>query len=287
MTRIVYVNGAYKRYDDTAIHVEDRGFQFADSIYEVIEVRAGNLIDLSRHLDRLERSLGELRMPVPMSRAALRLIMARLIRRNRVHDGIIYMQVTRGVGPRNFAFPPADTLPTLVIIARAQSHTRNDETAETGVWVKTMPDPRWNRSDIKTVMLLPACLAKDEARREGAGEVWFVDADGKVTEGASSNAWIVSKDGMLVTRPVSNRILAGVTRATAREVAAALGIGFEERAFTVSEALRAREAFLTSATNSVMPVVAIDGETIGDGHPGPLARQLRARFHDFAETTPA
>lgn len=283
MTRIVYVNGVYKRYAEAAVHAEDRGFQFADSIYEVIEVLDGHLVDATRHLARLARSLRELRIAPPMSDAALMQVIAQVIRRNRIRDGIVYMQVTRGAGPRDFALPPAGTIPTLVVLARAQRKGWSAELAKTGIAVKTIPDNRWARSDIKTVMLLPAVLAKDEARRNGAKEAWFVDADGNVTEGASSNAWIVTADGTLVTRPLDARILPGVTRATVMDVAKSEGFKVEERAFGREEALRAREAFVTSATNIVMPVVNIDGSPVGDGRPGPLARQLRLRFHHVAE----
>jgi len=283
VTRIVYVNGAYKRYDEAAIHAEDRGFQFADAVYEVMEVRDGHLVDATRHLARLTRSLGELSIPAPMSDRALLNIVGEVVRRNRVHNGLVYLQVTRGAGPRNFSFPGPEIFPTLVVIARAQRPGWADELAERGIDVKTMPDNRWGRSDIKTVMLLPAVLAKDAAHRAGAHEAWFVDGSGAITEGASSNAWIVTGEGVLVTRPLDFRILPGVTRATVNDVAAAEGLKIEQRAFTLSEASNAREAFVTSATNTVMPVVSIDGRRIGDGRPGPIARRLRSRFHQLAE----
>jgi D-alanine transaminase len=283
LTRFVYVNGAYKRYAEAAVHAEDRGFQFADAIYEVIEVLDGGLVDATRHLARLERSLRELSIPPPMSKAALLQVIDQVIRRNRVRDGIVYLQVTRGAGPRDFALPAPETLPTLVVLARAQRRGWSAELAETGIAVKTTPDNRWARCDIKTVMLLPAVLAKDEARRAGAREAWFVDAAGNVTEGASSNAWIVTADGALVTHPLDNHILPGVTRATVLDVAKAEGMKIEERTFSKDEALKAREAFVTSATNIVMPVVKLDGTPIGGGRPGPLAQRLRLRFHHIAE----
>jgi D-alanine transaminase len=283
VTRIVYVNGAYKRYQDAAVHVEDRGFQFADAVYEIIEVLGGRLVDATRHLARLDRSLRELAIAPPMSGKALLHVIGEVIRRNRVRDGIVYMQVTRGAGPREFALPSPDTLPTLVVLARSQPRSRFLSLAETGIAVKTLPDNRWSRCDIKTVMLLPAILAKDAARREGAREAWFVDSSGAITEGASSNAWIVTADKVLVTRHLDQEILPGITRATVMDVARAEGLKIEERAFTREEALRAREAFITSATNTVMPVVSVDGKTIGDGRPGPLARRLRSRFHHVAE----
>ena len=287
MTRIVYVNGAYKRYAEAAIHVEDRGFQFADSIYEVIEVLGGRLVDATRHIARLHRSLRELAISPPMRERALLHIIGEVVRRNRVRDGIVYMQVTRGAGPREFALPGPDVLPTLVVFARARSRESSNQLAETGIAVKTVPDNRWGRRDIKTVMLLPSVLAKDAARQADAREAWFVDASGAITEGASSNAWIVTDTGVLVTRPLGWEILPGVTRATVMDVAKAESINVEERAFTREEALRAREAFITSATNIAMPVVTLDGKTIGNGQPGPLARRLRIRFHQLAEISAA
>lgn len=283
MTRIVYVNGAYKRYAEAAVHVEDRGFQFADAIYEVIEVRDRHLVDATRHLARLARSLRELAIPSPMADAALMQVITEVIRRNRVRDGIVYVQVTRGSGPRDFALPPPGILPTLVVLARAQRRGWSAELAEAGIAIKTVPDNRWARCDIKTVMLLPAVLAKDEARRNGAKEAWFVDATGNVTEGASSNAWIVTTDGTLVTHALDHSILPGVTRATVIDAAKAEGLTVEERTFSREEAMAAREAFVTSATNIVMPVVTIDGRPVGDGRPGPFARRLRMRFHHVAE----
>jgi D-alanine transaminase len=283
LTRIVYVNGAYKRYAEAAIHAEDRGFQFADAVYEVIEVLGGRLVDATRHMARLDRSLRELKIAAPMSQQALLQVIGEVVRRNRVSDGIVYMQVTRGAGPRDFSLPGADILPTLVVLARAQRRGWADELAKTGIAVKTMPDNRWGRCDIKTVMLLPAVLAKDAARRDGAREVWFVDSQGAITEGASSNAWIVTAEGVLVTRKLDSNILPGITRAGVADVAASERLKVEERPFSVKEALQAREAFLTSATNTVMPVVAIDGQQIGEGRPGPIAQRLRSRFHQVAE----
>ena len=284
VTRIVYVNGCYKPYAQAHVHAEDRGFQFADSVYEVIEVLGGKLIDPTRHLVRLERSLSELRMPAPMGRAALLHVIATTIKRNRVGDGLVYLQVTRGEGPRDFAFPSTETVaPSLVIIARSQSQAKIAALAEAGIAVKTMPDMRWGRSDIKTVMLLPACLAKDAAKRDGAREVWFMDAAGQITEGASSNAWIVTATGTLVTRQLDEHILGGITRATLIDCAAREGLSVEQRPFSRAEALAAKEAFITSASNTVMPVVTIDGMKIAEGRPGPITRRLRSQFHHSAE----
>lgn len=285
MSRIVYVNGRYAPYAQSAVHVEDRGFQFADAIYEVIEVLGGALVDATRHLDRLDRSLKAVRMDAPMSRAALLHVIGETLRRNRVRDGLVYLQVSRGAAPRDFALPGDDTPCSLVVIARAQQKARIAAQAEQGIAVVSMPDPRWARCDIKTVMLLPAVLAKDDARRSGAKEVWFTDPDGHVTEGASSNAWIVTEAGTLVTHALDAKILPGVTRATAIDAARAAQIQVEERSFTLAEAYAAREAFITSATNTVMPVVMLDERPIGGGRPGSVTQRLRQLFHRSAETS--
>jgi D-alanine transaminase len=283
MTRVVYVNGQYLPYGQAAVHAEDRGFQFGDGVYEVCEVKDGRLIDETRHMTRLGRSLNELRIPGPMSDRAWSRVLRETIRRNRVKDGILYLQVTRGAGPRDFLFPSEDVLPTVVCLARSVSPRRVEAAAEAGIGVKTMPDIRWGRCDIKTVMLLPASLAKEAARAEGAKEAWFVDDQGYVTEGASSNAWIVDKEGRLVTRHIDNAILRGVTRTTLMDVLQREAISVVERAFTVEEAKNAREAFITSATNTVMPVISIDGQPIGNGAPGMLTQRLRSEFHGAAE----
>jgi len=282
MTRVVYVNGRYVPYADAAVHAEDRGFQFADAVYEVIEVRGGRLVDEARHVARLERSLDELMIPPPMAMRALGLVLRETVRRNKVRDGIVYLQVSRGAAPRDFAFPGSDVRPTVVCLARSMRPLLQDAAAEKGIAVVTAPDIRWGRCDIKTVMLLPACLVKEAARAAGAKEAWLIDRDGYVTEGASSNAWIVEPSGALVTRPISNKILAGVTRASLFDVLAREGLTVSERPFTPEEARHAKEAFITSASNTVMPVVAIDGKPIGDGRPGPVARRLRRIFHQIA-----
>jgi D-alanine transaminase len=283
MTRTVYVNGRYLPYAEATVHAEDRGFQFADAVYEVCEVKGGCLVDETRHMGRLARSLAELGMPQPMSTGAWSRVLRETVRRNRVRDGMVYLQVSRGAGPRNFVFPPADTPPTVVCLARSASPAQQEAAAEAGIGVKTMPDPRWDRCDIKTVMLLPAALAKEAARAEGAKEAWFFDRDGYVTEGASSNAWIVDGEGRLVTRQVDNAILRGITRTTLIDVLKREGLELVERPFTVAEAKAAREAFVTSATNIVMPVVRIDGQPVGNGAPGLLSQRLRAEFHTAAE----
>lgn len=285
MSRIVYVNGRYAPYADAAVHVEDRGFQFADAVYEVIEVLGGRLVDERRHLDRLERSLREVGMDLPMARGALQHVVRETLKRNRVRDGLVYVQVSRGAAKRDFALPPPETPQSVIVIARRQSPALIDAQAEDGIGVVTLRDPRWARCDIKTVMLLPAILAKNEAKAKGAKEVWFLNETGHVTEGGSSNAWIVTQDGTLVTHPLDRSVLPGITRSTAMAAAQTLQISLEERDFTVAEALDAREAFITSATNTVMPVVTIDGHTIGDGRPGRLTMRLRKAFHQSAEIT--
>lgn len=283
MTRYVYVNGAYQRYDNAQIHAEDRGFQFADAVYEVCEVRDRAVVDEDRHLARLERSLGELAIPMPMSIKAFQSVLQETVRRNRVRNGIIYLQVSRGAGPRNFYFAGVETPPTVVCLARPQSRLGMEAAAEKGIAIRSMPDMRWGRCDIKTVMLLPASLAKESARAEGAQEAWFLDDDGHVREGGSSNAWIITSDNKLVTPPATNAILKGITRTTLIDLLAREGLSLEERLFTIEEAQNAREAFITSATNIVMPVISVDGRPIGNGHPGTLTTQLRAAFHDVAQ----
>lgn len=285
MSRVAYVNGRYVPHREGAVHIEDRGFQFADSVYEVCEIRDGALIDPTRHLDRLDRSLAELRMAAPMGRAALLVVLREVARRNRVAEGSIYLQVTRGAAPRDFPFPD-DVRPTLVVTARARSRAEADARAAKGVAIVTRPDQRWARRDIKTTGLLANVLAKQYAREQGGFEAWLVDAKGFVTEGSSSNAWIITRDGRLVTRAADHDILRGVTRTTLIDVLAAEGLTLEERSFTVAEALEAREAFMTSATSIVTPIVAIDGRWIGNGAPGLTSTRLRAAFHARAEHTP-
>lgn len=283
MTRIVYVNGRYLPYAQAGVHVEDRGFQFADAIYEVCEVRDGALVDRTRHMDRLERSLAELEIPQPMSRRALAFVLSETVRRNRVRTGLVYLQVSRGAAPRDFPFPLASVTPTVVCLARSLDSVAREGRAKAGIAVQTMPDIRWGRCDIKTVMLLPAVLAKEAAMKNGAQEAWLVDRDGFVTEGASSNAWIVDQDGTLITRPNGVKLLPGVTRRTLFDLLDRENLPFVERPFRVEEAETAREAFITSAFGLVMPVVKINGRAIGDGRPGALTLRLRSNFHQVAE----
>jgi D-alanine transaminase len=285
MSRIAYVNGRYIPQHAATVHIEDRGYQFSDGVYEVCEVRGGRVIDQRRHLARLRRSLDELDIAMPMSETALAIIMRECMRRNRVHNGIIYLQITRGVARRDHGFPPPGTHPSVVVTARSIDFAGNERTAAEGLAVITVPDNRWQRVDIKSISLLPNVLAKQAARERGAKEAWFVDRDGQVTEGASSNAWIVTKGGKVVTRPADNGILRGITRSVLIDVIKAQGLEFEERPFTVAEAQAAREAFLTSASQIVMPVVRIDDRPVGNGAPGSVATALRAEFHRHAERT--
>jgi D-alanine transaminase len=283
MSRIAYVNGRYLPRREATVDVEDRGYQFADGVYEVCEVKGGRLVDERRHVERLQRSLKELRIALPMPVHALSVVLHETVRRNRVRDGIVYLQVTRGVAKRDFPFPPASTHPAIVVTARSSDVAKIEKTAETGVPVITVPDIRWQRVDIKSVALLPNVLAKQAAREQGAYEAWMVDAQGRVTEGASSNAWIVNRDGVLLTRQLDNGILRGITRTVLLDVIKAQGVKFEERAFTVEEAYAAREAFVTSASQVVTPVVRIDNRPVGNGAPGLVATALRREFHRFAE----
>jgi D-alanine transaminase len=283
MSRIAYVNGRYLPRSDAKVSIEDRGFQFADGAYEVCEVRGGRLVDERRHMARLDRSLHELRIARPMSQAALSIVLRETVGRNRVRDGIVYLQITRGVARRDFAFPSADTKPSVIVTARSNDLSRLEILASEGISVVTVPDIRWQRVDIKSVALLPNVLAKQTARDRGAREAWLVDAQGRVTEGASSNAWIVSPDGKLITRPLGRDILSGITRSVVLDVIRARGLAVEERAFTVEEAYAAREAFVTSASQIVLPVVVIDGRPVGNGAPGLIAAALRRDYHRHAD----
>jgi D-alanine transaminase len=283
MSRVAYVNGRYLARRDAAVNIEDRGYQFADGVYEVCEVRAGRLVDERRHIARLRRSLDELRIRLPMTPAALGIVLRETIRRNRVRDGIAYLQITRGVARRDHAFPPADTAPSIVVTARSLDAARNEAIAAEGIAVITLPDNRWPRVDIKSVALLPNVLARQAAREQGAKEAWFVDREGRVTEGAATNAWIVTGGGQVVTRPADHGILRGITRTVVLDMLRRQGLELEERPFTVDEAYAAREAFITAASQIVMPVVRIDGRPIGNGAPGLVASTLRRDFHRHAE----
>ena len=283
MSRIAYVNGRYLPLQAAMVHVEDRGYQFGDAVYEVCEVRQGRLIDERRHLARLQRSLGELQIRLPMSEAALGTVLREVVARNRIGYGIVYLQVSRGVARRDHAFPSPEVPPSVVVTARPLSARRNEALAAAGIEVIIVPDNRWGRVDIKTTGLLPNVLARQAAIAQGARDAWFVDKDGMVTEAASSNAWIVTEAGRLVTRPADHAILKGITRTVLFDAVKAQGLAVKERAFTLAEAYAAREAFVTAASQIVLPVVRIDGHVIGDGKPGPLATALRRAFHQFAQ----
>ncbi len=282
MSRIAYVNGQYRDMRDASVNIEDRGYQFSDGVYEVCEIRGGKVVDMPRHLMRLQRSLRELRIDMPMPFAALEVVIHETVRRNRVSYGIVYLQVTRGVARRDHAFPVKPVKPAVVVTARALNFQKNQETAAKGIGVITVPENRWPRVDIKSVSLLPNVLAKQQARENDAYEAWYVDSNGHVTEGSSSNAWIVTRDGSVVTRSAESGILAGITRAVLTEVMAALQIKFEERPFTPAEAYESAEAFVTASSQIVMPVVKIDGRSIGDGKPGSISMRLREEFHRFS-----
>jgi len=282
MSRTAYVNGAYRPLSDAVIHVEDRGFQFADGVYEVWSVFDGKMADYDGHMTRLARSLTELRIDIPMTRQALTRVLKETIRRNRVHNGIVYLQVTRGTARRDHPFPPEGTPPSVVVTAKSIDARKSEATAAKGVAVVTHPDIRWGRCDIKTVGLLPNVLAKQAARDRGAYEAWMVDEMGLVTEGSSTNAWIVDENGRLRTRDTQANILKGITRTTLLEIIAEQGLELDERPFSVDEAKRAREAFFTAAGAFVMPAVSIDGVRIGNGKPGPVATRLRSRYLEVA-----
>src|SRR5712691_4882382 len=280
MSRVAYVAGQYLPHRQAAVHIEDRGFQFADGVYEVIAVKGGHLVDEGLHLVRLNRSLGELRIAAPIGDAALKIVIREIIRRNGVDTGIVYLQITRGAAPREHAFPKA-AKPTLVVTAR-RSRPPDPRLGEAGIAVITIPDIRWQRCDIKSVALVANVLGKQAAREKGAYEAWQVDRAGQVTEGTSTNAWIVTADDTVVTRAADTAILNGVTRLAILDIIRREGYRLVERPFTVAEAKAAREAFLTSTTADLLPVVRIDDSPVGDGRPGPLGEKLRAAYFAHA-----
>ncbi len=285
MSRIAYVNGRYAPHAEAGVHIEDRAFQFGDGVYEVCEVRRGALIDEARHLARLGRSLDALRIAAPLAPAAMGFVLREVVARNRVIDGLVYFQVSRGAARRDFPFPSGSVQPSLVVTAKSIDPRLNEERARNGIAVICVQNERWSRPDIKSLQLLPNVLAKQAARDAGAYEAWLLDADGQVMEGASSNAWIVTPDGALVTRYADQAILRGVTRTTLLDLAAAEGLQFVERAFNRTEALGAAEAFMSSATTIALPIIAIDGHAIGAGRPGPVVAGLRRRFHRYAKAS--
>jgi D-alanine transaminase len=273
VSRVAYVDGQYLPHRAAGVHIEDRGYQFADGVYEVVAVVGGHLVDAGPHLTRLARSLNELRIAAPMSQAALGIVMREVVRRNGVRDGALYLQVTRGTAPRDHAFPQS-AKPVLVVTARRRKPA-DPRLASDGIAVITIPDIRWRRCDIKSVALVANVLGKQRAKDAGAYEAWQVDSDGRVTEGTSTNAWIVTSDGAAVTRQADNAILNGVTRLAVFDIIRREGYRLIERPFAVAEAKTAREAFVTSTAVELLPVVRIDGDPIGDGRPGPLSRALR------------
>lgn len=275
MSRIAYVNGRYLRHAQAAVHVEDRGFQFADGVYEVCSIRDGVLIDEEPHLARLERSLAALRMNAPLEKSSLKVVMREVVRLNRVRDGLVYMQVSRGQARRDHGFPDASVQPTLVVTARTLDMRRYDDMAAKGVSVILLPESRWARCDIKSTGLLANVLAKQQAREAGAFEAWFVAKEGTITEGASTNAWIVDAKGVLRTRPLGNDILPGVTRGEILSLCRQHNVTFSETPFTEEEAKSAREAFVTAATIGALPVTQVAGVKLGDGKPGPISLKLR------------
>lgn len=285
MSRIAYVNGLFVPRREASVHIEDRGYQFADAIYEVWAVFGGKLADPEGHFARLGRSLGELGIEMPMARAALTLVLKETLRRNRIREGLLYLQVSRGVAPRDHAFPTRATAPAIVITVNRVDREATEARAKKGVSVITTPENRWGRCDIKTVGLLSNALAKQAAREAGAAEAWYVDTLGFVTEGASSNAWIVDQDGTLRTRDTNANILRGVTRLSLLDVARNAGFTVNERPFTPDEAVTAREAFTTGAGALVLPVIAIDGRPVGTGAPGPVAARLRKLYVEHAIAT--
>jgi D-alanine transaminase len=284
MSRIAYVDGQYQPHNKAHIHVEDRGFQFADGVYEVVLLQNHRLIDQNLHLDRLDRSLGELKIAAPMSRQALLAVLKQITHRNRLRDGLIYIQITRGTARRDHAFPRPETKPTLVITARAIAPLPRNLDNWSGTAI-THPDQRWARCDIKSVALLPNILARQAAREHGATEAILYDKDGQVTEGAATTIWIVDAAGTLRTHPLGHAILPGCTRAALATLLDETNLRLDERAFTLAELREAREVFLTSATSFVKPILAVDGQPIGDGRPGRITQFLFDKFARHVQET--
>src|SRR5438874_3969858 len=280
---IAYVNGAFVPLSEAKVSVLDRGFLFADGIYEVAAVLDGKLVDNASHLARLERSVGEIALPLPESLARIEEIQKDLVRRNNLVSGLVYLEVTRGADTgRDFAFPKG-VKPTLIMFTSIKDII-NAPSAKTGINVITVPDLRWTRRDIKSVALLAQVLAKQAAAAAGAGEAWMIE-DGKVTEGGSSSCFILTQEDVIVTRQNGSEILPGCTRKAVVALAEERQLRVEERAFTIEEALAAKEAFTTSASVFVQPVVSIDGKPVGNGKPGPMAQRLREIYVDFAKAT--
>ncbi len=283
MSRIFHVNGAWVAEEAAQVSVLDRGFLFADAVYEVTAVLDGRLVDVDGHLARLGRSLAALGMALPAPEAELAELHREAVARNGLTEGMVYLQVTRGVAERDFLIRPG-AAPGIVLFTQSRALVESPA-ARTGIRVVSRPDLRWGRRDIKTVQLLAASLAKSEAVAAGADDAWLVEPDGTVTEGSSSNAWILTAEGVLVTRALSPAILPGITRAAVLKLAGETGLRLEVRAFSIDEARAAREAFVTAASSFVLPVVAIDGAVIGDGTPGAVTRRLRQLYIDEARAT--
>jgi D-alanine transaminase len=275
MSRIVFLNGSFLPIEQAKVPFMDRGFMFGDGVYEGIGMLDGRLIDNDAHLERLDRSLAEIRIPNPYTRAEWTAFQEELARRNGMTEGFIYFQITRGVAERDFFFPE-DAKPTVAMFTQAKA-IADAPAAQTGIAVVTVPDLRWQRRDIKSINLLAQVLAKQAAKEAGAQEAWLVE-DGFVTEGGSSSAFIVTREGSIVVRPLSNAILPGITRKSLLRLSKEDGIALEERRFTVEEAYDAAEAFLTSASNFVLPIVSIDGRPVADGKPGPVTKRLRELY---------
>ncbi len=282
MSRFAYVNGRFVRHGEAAVHIEDRGYQLADGVYEVWAVFDGKLADAEGHFARLWRSLDALRIAHPMSQAALTMVLREAVRRNKVKEGLCYLQITRGVAKRDHAFPNPAVPPAIVVTAKSLDRAATEAKAAKGASVISVPENRWARCDIKSIGLLPNVLAKQAARERGALEAWFVDDMGLVTEGASSNAWIIDAEGALRTRDTNANILRGVTRSTLLEVIRETGLPFSEKPFTIAEAQAAKEAFITGAGSLVTPITQIDGVKLGDGQPGPVAIGLRRSYMERA-----
>jgi D-alanine transaminase len=276
MARVAYVNGRYLMRDMAAVSIEDRGYQFADGVYEVIWVQQGRPVDLGRHLDRLDDSLQSLGISRPMSHAALKVVVGEVIRRNLLRNGHVYIQSTRGVSRRDHLVPEG-TLPSLVVMASRESQ-RDAHIQEQGVAVITIPDIRWKRCDIKSIALLPNIIGKQKASQGNAFDAWQVNGHDIITEGTTTNAWIIGAKGEVITHPANHSILSGITRQVVMELAMEEGLSVYERPFTVAEARRAKEAFITSTTNYVVPVVSIDGHKVGAGRPGPVTKSLLKRY---------
>lgn len=285
MSRIAFVNGQFVPHGDAFVHVEDRGYQFADGVYEVCEIKDGQIIDLDGHMTRLQYSLSELQIAMPMAQAALVVKMKQTVTRNYVKNGMIYLQVTRGVSPRNHAFPPAGVKSSIVLTAKSVSPMSKINLYKNGIAVISVPENRWARPDIKTIGLLPNCMAKQEAKEQGAFEAWFVDDEGMVVEGSSSNAWIINQDNEIITRNADGSILKGITRAAILQQIKDQNLTIIERPFSLREAILAKEAFISSATTIVMPVVKIDNHLVAGGKVGAMAKKMLESFYHYAEKT--